>query len=160
MTERTKMQDFEDAKGHVDFDAYRKAQVANGENCSKCGTSFLSFNPPGRARKCIDCNNMSDRTGEVDHHRYLRCPQCGGTWDPCETEDYEVFGDEEHQVTCGECDYTFEVSTHVSYTFTSPPRLSEKEQEAWQVEQTRKEAEWRERMEAARKNREANNKKQ
>lgn len=144
MTKPIKMDDHEDAEGHIDFNAYRKAQVANGERCQTCGSYVAILDPSGSPTECASCKDFHG-IEEVDHSSCLRCPQCGGAWDPYDAENYEVLSEEEHEVSCPTCDYEFTVSTLVSYTFTSPPRLSEEAQEAWQVELDRREAAWKER---------------
>ena len=110
-----------------DWAAYNAAKVANGEKCTCCG-AFM-FNHHGSPQQCTDCNSMKDDTEELTHDTFIRCPKCGDHWSPQASEDYEVFGDGEHDVCCGNCDHDFEVSTMVSYSFTSPERDGHAEEE-------------------------------
>lgn len=54
---------------------------------------------------------------------------CGGDWNVFETDDYDLYSEGEHEVTCIDCNHEFEVSTTISYNFQSPKRLKEKEEE-------------------------------
>ena len=54
---------------------------------------------------------------------HVRCPKCGHVMgDPCEMGLYEEDG---HEISCDACGEDFTVVSHVSWTFTSPPRLVE-----------------------------------
>jgi hypothetical protein len=58
---------------------------------------------------------------ELCHSDLVRCPKCCQTFNPGESDCHELYGDGEHEICCEECNHTFEISTHVSYTFVSPP---------------------------------------
>jgi DNA-directed RNA polymerase subunit RPC12/RpoP len=130
------MDDFKRPDGNTDWASYEKAQIQNGETCSEC-KSCLIF-PTGQPRICGSCKAMKEDKGEVSHDDDIRCPACRTTWDPRDTEDYDVLEDGEHDIRCPECDHEFTVSTSVSFTFTSP-ELIEKKPEAEKPE-TSKEA--------------------
>jgi len=113
--------DYEDDKGNVDWKAYDAAQVAAGEKCEKCGTHIIFSK--GFMAECGNCKALSQDHGEVSHDGFIRCPRCGHS-DYVHGNDYdEIFEEGEHQFSCTECDYDFEISTHVSFTFDSPARL-------------------------------------
>lgn len=106
----------------------RQVKIDSGENCSRCGIWIFTLNGgPGHRRECIACRAISEDRGEVSHTKYIRCPKCGESWNPWEGDDYDVFEEGPSSVTCGECDHEFEVTTTVSYTFTSPERVAEPE---------------------------------
>ena len=129
-TPSVKMADYETPSEHGnswDWDAYNAAQVANGEKCACCSTHMFIHH--GVPQQCSGCTGMKDDTEELTHDTFVRCPKCGDHWSPRESEDYEVFGDGEHEVSCGNCDHDFEVSTSVSYSFTSPERDGHVEEE-------------------------------
>lgn len=115
-----KSADFRDAAGAIDWRAFRRARLENGEICEKCGESIVY--PCGYRTICLECKDLA-LDGEVSHGSRVRCPRCGATWDPHDADCYHVFGDGEHEVCCIECDHDFTISTDVSYTFTSPARV-------------------------------------
>lgn len=119
--------DFKKADGSLDWDAYRaakniehKAEVAEGKYCYQCDRYLLW--PKGHRELCSECKEVNG-PGECSHHRYVRCPKCGRHFDPGEQDYYSLYEGGEHKVTCGDCSHQFEVSTRVSYTFTSPARI-------------------------------------
>ncbi len=119
--------DYKKPDGSVDWERYRVAQRAEreaevnaGKWCSRCG-HYLLF-AKGHPNKCQECKSL-DEPGEVQHHKFIRCPKCGRSFDPSDADYYSVYGDGEHKVTCGDCSHQFEISTRVSYTFTSPAKL-------------------------------------
>lgn len=114
-------EEFEDENGNVDWRAYDRDQVNKGKQCRTCGAMILWSK--GVPTQCSQCKSMTEQRDELSHDKFLRCPRCGYHWDPYESEDYEVLSDEIHVVTCMECNYDFEVTTYVSYSFTSPPRI-------------------------------------
>jgi len=114
--------DFRRKDGSIDWHALRSAEIGNGDICYVCGRFADIFGGKGYRQKCNECTQM-DGSGELDHEKYLRCPRCGYHWDPYEAEDYKVFEEDSHEVWCEKCDFKFEVSTMVTYCFTSPPRL-------------------------------------
>lgn len=132
-----KIEDYEDAEGHVNWTAYHKAEENAGVRCITCGAYMIpSLNLFGQApslpgpRKCPSCRHLAEDKGEVDHDQFIRCPKCRGEFDPQEFEMYEVFGSEdEHDIICPleDCDHEFTVQTRITYTFTSPPLVTDQE---------------------------------
>lgn len=118
----TRIDDHKKADSEIDWASYQKAQVANGEICIQCKGHILFG--CGHPRKCSACENMSERSGEVCHKNMVRCPHCGTISNPSDHEMYELYEEGEHDVSCPQCDESFEVSTAVSYTFTSPERIT------------------------------------
>ena len=108
--------------GEVDWKAYRKAQLENGERCSKCDN--IIFWHKGYESLCMECEDI-DKPGELHHSDFIRCPRCGSLEDVQYSEQYELYEDGEHSVMCDECDFEYEISTYVKYTFKSPERLKD-----------------------------------
>lgn len=104
--------------GKTDWQAYRNAQIRSGERCCLCG-EYLFFGGAGFPRLCQDCEDL-DKPDELSHDHLVRCPKCGGYWEPIGSDEPELFGDGEHKVWCGDCGHTFEISTQVSFRFCSP----------------------------------------
>lgn len=109
---------YKTADGQIDWPAVRAARLANGEICTRCGTCIVW--PSGHRSECSACQKLN-LTEELNHDRLVRCPHCGNSFDPSETDYYELYGDGEHTVNCFDCGKDFTVETSVSYTFTSPP---------------------------------------
>lgn len=120
-----KLDDFTSVDGDIDWCAYRKAQVANGEECTLCGACIPR--PHGHPTKCSSCEEIKGKE-ELGHETFVRCPKCGDYWDPTHSEDYDLFEDGEHGVSCQDCGCDFTVSTSVSYWFTSPSLLESTEE--------------------------------
>ena len=112
-----KMEDHE-KDGHVNWESYKKAQVDNGEMCSRCG-SYIYINADGYKRECMQCKHIAE-SDRLNHDRLIRCPSCLHTWSPYGYDDYEILEDGEHDISCPKCDKEFYISTHVSFTFDSP----------------------------------------
>jgi len=123
MTACTRMADFEDTEGQLDWKAYRAAQVANGETCYNCGDSIVWHN--GARSMCSACQALLEDRSEVWHDDLVRCPKCGHTHDLRYGTSYNLFEDGEHSFMCEECEHDFEISTSVSYSFRSPARLED-----------------------------------
>lgn len=126
------MLDFDDFKNDdnsIDWTAYRSARVDLGEVCSKCDT-YIMFGGKGYRVECGSCIALKRDTQEVQHDNLLRCPACGHSWDPGDCENYAVYSDGDHDVSCHECDHDFLISTSVSYTFTSPERVKDTAEES------------------------------
>jgi len=121
MITRTLCTDFKDVGGRVDWKAYNKAQVSNGESCRKCN-GYISY-AKGFPALCWDCEELATETGEINHNtKGIRCPSCRYVmtqWD----DHYELYEDGEHDFTCHNCDHTFMVSTNVEYSWSSPAVL-------------------------------------
>jgi hypothetical protein len=125
--ELVKMDDFRKPDGNLDWTAYSKAEVANGERCDSCRSMLL--HPTGRPRTCGSCRDLAEDDGEVSHDERVRCPACKHTWNPRDNEEYDLLEDGEHSTTCGECGHDFEVSTSISWTFQSPALVEKKPKE-------------------------------
>ena len=76
---------------------------------------------------CFECSELDRDKDKVSHSNLIRCPKCKHQENVSEGDQYDLFGDGEHDVTCGECGHEYEISTWVSYTFKSPPLLAEEE---------------------------------
>jgi len=119
--------DYTDADGHVDWKALERARRQAGEVCYACNAMIL----PGKGVKslCFDCTELNTEEGEVRHSTRIRCPHCATITDEhhlvhsCEY--YELREDGDHTIDCPECGKSFIVTTDISYTFTSPPRIVE-----------------------------------
>jgi uncharacterized C2H2 Zn-finger protein len=114
----TNLSDFKLPDGGYDWDAYHKAQRANGDICFKCGSYILYAS--GHLDMCNGCKDFGDDDGEVTHDSFIRCPKCRHSVSVSDSENYELYEDGEHAVSCTSCDHDFTVSTNISYTFTSP----------------------------------------
>lgn len=75
---------------------------------------------------CPDCVSMEADRDEVTHEHALRCPKCGNVWVP-DFEDGVWKEDDENWVCCNSCGHDFTVKTDITYTFTSPARLHEED---------------------------------
>ena len=112
--------DYKLPNGSTNWNAVRSARIRNGEICDQCGDPVIFHK--GHQTTCGDCESLSNDPDEVSHSDYVRCPHCGKFWRPSDTEDYKCYGDGEHSLSCGHCGEDFEVTTYVSYSFTSPAR--------------------------------------
>lgn len=110
----TRMDDHRKPGGELDWDAYRRAQLANGELCSRCEAVILFG--AGHLQECVPCKHRGD-PAEFDHDRLIRCPKCRHTWDAI---DEELPNNDTMSVFCPECDHGFEVGIHTHYSYTSP----------------------------------------
>lgn len=122
---RINYDDYRTANGH-DWTSYERARINNGELCERCG-GFVNLlgEPAGHRVNCYSCCELDGDTGEVTHDDFIRCPKCGhldriSDWD-CDYGE-EKYSEGEHAVSCGACEYTYTISTHVSYCYTSPSR--------------------------------------
>ena len=138
-----RFEDHQDDKGNIDWESYHEAQAEAGEVCYRCrkylilenlgATLFGRDDDRPQRRLCSDCSHLDQDTKEVRHEQRIRCPKCGHQspvhdWDMC---DYgEVFYQEgQHDIYCPQCEHEFEITTHVTYTYESPPLLSPEEKE-------------------------------
>lgn len=115
----------------VDWDALRKAQIAAGEKCTQCGAFIL----PGKGypTKCRPCSQLESSAEEVHHHKEVRCPACGETFDAFEhaqETEGDLLHDGDHEVSCPECSHNFNITTFVEWTFRSPARIQNQETES------------------------------
>lgn len=124
------LEDHKKPDGSFDSESWNKAYTQEredrkqrGELCIACGA--LIIHSSGLPARCRDCRAI-DEPGSLDHHAAVRCPKCGHHWKIMGSDDYELFHEGTHDVTCGECDHEFEVETSVTYSFRSPERQAEK----------------------------------
>jgi hypothetical protein len=118
----TSIDDFK-KDGKVDWDAYHRAEVANGERCRTCGGFILFGN--GSPRECRDCQDIADSSDEVSHNDRVRCPKCRHVMNVSDSELWDLYEEGDHDITCRSCDHDFEVNTSVSYTFNSPELIDD-----------------------------------
>ena len=121
--------DHRKADGAIDWPAYRKACVDAGERCYRCDASIFSLRSTYSRRLCAECSKLDNDKDEVSHSNLIRCPKCRHQENVLEGDQYDLFGDGEHSVTCGQCGHEYKVSTWVSYTFKSPPLSPEEAEE-------------------------------
>ena len=123
----TNCTDFEREDGTIDWDAYHDSQVQAGNRCMSCGTLILNLGlfskPIDHAQDCISCRSMNNDSGEVTHDEYIRCPKCKHQHDASDEWEARIYEDGEHDIICVKCYREFEVSTRVSYSYTSPKLL-------------------------------------
>lgn len=119
---KIQMEDFKDEKGRFDPVAFRKAQVDNGERCTICDQLIIPSvigDPTGLPVECYECKYIEDES-EFDHSALVRCPMCGGHWEP-DYEEIDLLSEEDEEMYCGDCDREFTVRKSISVTLTSPP---------------------------------------
>jgi hypothetical protein len=121
------LNDYRKEDGRVDWQAHRQAEINVGERCYKCG-SYILF-AKGYQTLCSDCEGLR-KDEAITHASLIRCPKCGDTRNAGNLWEIGIHEDGEHEITCGECDHTFTVKTFVSYSFESPARLPEEEDDA------------------------------
>ena len=107
--------------GVLNEKAFKQARIDIGEECCECG-SYIVF-PVGYKSACSECRDLL-KDEELMHSSRIRCPKCRRSWIPAEAEQYKVYEDGEHEVSC-DCGYNFTVSTYIEYTFTSPEIIKE-----------------------------------
>lgn len=103
--------------GKIDWDSYAKAQIEAGEACKNCRTLILLSS--GKPSLCRGCHELHNKRSEVQHSTHIRCPHCAHIWDAANSDDYELRGEGGHEVVCRECGEDFDITTTISYTFTS-----------------------------------------
>jgi hypothetical protein len=120
--------DYKKENGNIDWPRYRAAQVREGEICSTCASHIITLysRSPG-PMECFSCKNLTSCKEEVTHDSLLRCPACGATtpgndwWKSGIEHEFDLT-----KICCPDCEHKYEVETHVSYSYTSPPRIKEK----------------------------------
>lgn len=120
------LSDYKKENGEYDWEAYRKAQVENGDLCHECGGTARILGGPGHPVLCSPCERMRGQpASEIDHAKRIRCPKCGNI----EEVDFEmnIWEAGEHDVHCSACDHKYVIETEVSYSFVSPPRLDDED---------------------------------
>lgn len=120
------MLNFEDFEkdGRVDWTAFNAARKQAGECCSRCESPLIAPlfvpKPEPAPRLCYSCRDLDEDLGEVDSDDFIRCPHCREQSRVHDGENYSMFEDGEHEVSCDSCGKDFTVSTSVSYSFSSP----------------------------------------
>lgn len=119
--------------GSTDWAQYNQLQreemderKAKGKICQRNGCNRFVMWSKGVPQTCEDCKRL-DKPEELHHPSDVRCPKCGHHWRIGDGDDYEVYGEGTHDLTCPECETDFEVTTWVSHTFVSPARGTEKD---------------------------------
>lgn len=117
-----------DWKRYHELEAKEREERKNkGEICYRC-SRFIIWSK-GYPQSCDGCKDIEKRE-ELRHDSKVRCPGCGHNWSVGDGDQYELYEEGEHEVSCDNCDLKFEITTYVSHTFISPERLKEpKEQE-------------------------------
>ena len=123
-----KIKDFEREDGSTDWDAYHKAEMANGDRCMTCGCYIIPivFQDTHGPRECNSCRNMISDDGEVSHDSRVRCPHCGKITKVDDLAEYGIYEEGELEMNCEECEKEFTVQVQVSYSYTSPERIQRK----------------------------------
>ena len=122
-----KIRDFEKEDGSVDWDAYHKAEVANGDRCMTCGgfTFNSILHDDCGPSECNSCKSMASDDDEVSHDSMVRCPHCGKTIRVDDLDEYDIYREGGFELDCVECDEEFTVQVQVSYSYTSPERIKD-----------------------------------
>ena len=117
--------DYKREDGSFDWDSYRKArdeerrdEVSRGKRCRTCG-EYIVFSH-GRITQCYSCEHIASDLDDVRHDTAIRCPKCRRTEKVGDGDNYDLYEEGEHEVTCGYCNHEYTVETQVSYSFTSP----------------------------------------
>ncbi len=111
--------DYEKPDGSIDWEKYRKAQLDNGEICSKC-SSYIVWRSTDGPSLCYECKQINKDLEEFSHSRFIICPFCKKSVDPSEIDHPSVaYEDGHHAFTCLDCEKEFEVETSVSFYYTS-----------------------------------------
>lgn len=121
MLDFVKIDDHKKSDGSIDWTSYDAARIKTGERCLKCG-ACIAF-PKGYESFCSDCRCLTSDNSEVSHQRLIRCPKCSLSFKPSD-DDYDLYSEGEHKVSCPYCEHDFEISVRVEYTFVSPPAES------------------------------------
>lgn len=116
--------DHRQPEGHVNWQSYQQARMANGEVCTDCHAT-VNFPRYGRPAQCRQCREAKEDPGELLHNRRVRCPNCGCMEDPHEDcSDPALYAEgDDVPWSCWDCGASYEIGVRVSYTFMSPPKL-------------------------------------
>jgi len=122
--------DYKLPDGGINWRAYREAEIACGDRCCLCQVYVTFGDTLGGPRLCHSCKSLEATVGEVSHDSHIRCPSCGHIeditqWD-CDSAE-EKYEEGTHAVTCSRCEFEYEIETHVSYSYSSPPLLQSEE---------------------------------
>ena len=123
------MKDYEKPDGSLDWGAYRKAQIAEGEVCYQCGT-YIFLGAQGSQRLCSACKRLVTSSEKEEHPLLVRCPDCGHRESAEEAvHGFRGYDEEECSVYCGVCGNEYTVIVHVNYEFESPARKEDEDEE-------------------------------
>ncbi len=78
----------------------------------------------GQGPVCSECRLLkaSNPMTWARHSFMVRCPKCEHLQEAVPDCDFgEMYEEGEHTVTCDGCGLDYEISTHVTYSFESPP---------------------------------------
>jgi len=124
-----KLESFRKPDGKIDYEAHRKAQLAAGEVCFKCGDHIIKLFGEDRLssgpRMCASCHELATSAEAVSHDSQVRCPHCEHIF-RVDAED-DVYTDGINEIFCPDCCEKFDIETHVSFSFTSPALAEKKE---------------------------------
>lgn len=129
MTDFVRANDHKGEDGKIDWKAYRGAQRDAGEICCLCG-KYIFRGVDGHSRNCNECISLITDNNEVDHEKRIRCPYCKQSFDVFGDGFYHLVGDvnEDKTVYCPDCEHDFPVKTTITYNFTSPALVEEKDE--------------------------------
>lgn len=120
--------------GSTDWNKYQElqkeeleARKAKGEVCQRNGCNRHVMFSSGIPGTCSECLALDD-PDELHHSGEIRCPKCGHHREI--GDDGELYAEGTHEVTCSKCNFEFEIETWISFTFVSPERITESEEEA------------------------------
>lgn len=125
MPDYISLESFKKPNGFIDWDLLRNAEKNAGQRCFQCG-QFIG-RPAGHPSLCSECNALMKSTEAQQHSRLIRCPKCKHVFQASDFDDGTIYEEDDTEITCPECEHDFTVTTHVSYTFTSPPIIEEDE---------------------------------
>ncbi len=117
--------------GSIDWGKYQElkcselvARKSKGEICQRNGCNRFIVWSRGYPQICSDCKAL-DSQEELHHPSEIRCPKCGYHWSVFDGENYGLHAEGEHKTSCPDCNHDFEVSTSISWSFQSPKRIKE-----------------------------------
>ena len=67
--------------------------------CPTCSNTTLRYDHSGEPLLCNDCRQIA-LDEECCMENRIRCPKCRYSWDPYESEDYDVLADGDHDARC------------------------------------------------------------
>lgn len=139
MADFVKMDDHRKEDGKLNWATYEAARKANGESCQRCGQMIIW--PKGYPSYCGSCQRIDKDGTAVHHESLLRCPKCRHQWEVYDSDEYGIYSDGQHDVSCPVCCHDFEITTYVSYSFESPELEAEEDEETSEEETSEEETE-------------------